>query len=259
MKYVVNGHEVKVGQIWRTRSVGKVKITNISGDAYSYPIEGQFSDNDTHVSYTSGGMYYQNTQHDFDLLSPVVEDVAPDQKKPLCLYVNGHQVKVGQVWRTVSACNVTITSIEDEECSYPIEATGAPPDFDALCFTKDGVYFAGEISSFDLVCPVEEVQPTIGQKFDQGKLRPTLLFQSLPNAVHQTIEVLQYGANKYGDENWKQVEPHRYKDALLRHILKYLSGIERDEESGLKELAHISSNVMVLLEHEAMLENKEKN
>jgi hypothetical protein len=173
-------------------------------------------------------------------------------------FVNGHQVKVGQVWRTLSACNVTITRIEDEECAYPIEARGAPPDFDALCFTQDGIYFAGEISSFDLVCPVEEVQPTVGQKFDQGKLRPTLLFQSLPNAVHQTIEVLQYGANKYGDENWKQVDPKRYKDALLRHLLAYLAGEEHDKESDLKHLAHISSNVLFLLEHEAIAD-KEKN
>lgn len=171
-------------------------------------------------------------------------------------FVNGRQVDIGQKWRTRCGLEVEILELCSEEFTYPIVAEDI--DGEVFSFTKDGVYYSGEVSTLDLVYPVEEVQPTVGQKFDQGKLRPTLLFQSLPSAVHQTIEVLQYGANKYGDENWKQVDPKRYKDALLRHLLAYLAGEEHDKESDLKHLAHISSNVLFLLEHEAM-QDKEKN
>ncbi len=182
----------------------------------------------------------------------------------MAYFVNGHEVKVGQVWRTAEGETVKIIALLVEEEEYPIVAEDNCGGY--YLYTSQGWYF--EFSEFekDLLEPVDLMkssvpglkQPEIGQKHDQGKLRPTLLFQSLPNAVQQTIEVLQYGANKYGDENWKLVEPQRYKDALLRHILKYISGIERDEESGLKELAHISSNVLFLLEHEAIAD-KEKN
>ncbi len=184
-------------------------------------------------------------------------------------FVNGHEVKVGQVWCTRGGEEVTITHLADVEFHYPIEGEDSHEDY--VSYTRDGLNYEGEESDIDLISllkdtaelseePVSEVlkQPEIGQKHDQGKLRPTLLFQSLPNAVHQTIEVLQYGANKYGDENWKQVDPKRYKDALLRHLLAYLAGEEHDKESDLKHLAHISSNVLFLLEHEAM-QDKEKN
>lgn len=50
-------------------------------------------------------------------------------------------------------------------------------------------------------------------KADAGKLRPTLVPFDLIRAV---AEVRMYGNTKYpdgGPDNWKQVEPQRYKDA----------------------------------------------
>lgn len=88
-------------------------------------------------------------------------------------------------------------------------------------------------------------------KADSGKPRPTLVPPSLMEAV---TAVREYGCSKYHDpDNWKRVEPQRYRDALYRHWLAYLkdpNGV--DEESGLSHLWHLACNAAFLIE----LENK---
>lgn len=86
-------------------------------------------------------------------------------------------------------------------------------------------------------------------KSDAGKIRPTLVCSSLIRAV---AEVREYGTRKYHDpENWRKVEPERYRDALYRHWLSYLDGSGAvDEESGLPHLWHIACNIMFLIEME---------
>lgn len=86
-------------------------------------------------------------------------------------------------------------------------------------------------------------------KSDAGKVRPSLVPPSLIWAV---AEVREYGTAKYHDpENWRQVEPQRYRDALFRHLMKYLddpAGV--DSESGLPHLWHVACNVAFLIEME---------
>jgi hypothetical protein len=77
-----------------------------------------------------------------------------------------------------------------------------------------------------------------GTKADGLKPRPTLLLRSMPDAVQSVIRILEYGAKKYDDNNWKKVEAHRYDDAALRHILAYLSGEELDKETSESHLSH---------------------
>ena len=85
-------------------------------------------------------------------------------------------------------------------------------------------------------------------KADLGKPRPTLVPVSLMEAV---TAVREYGCKKYADpENWKMVEPKRYRDALYRHWLAYLKGEKTDEESGLPHLWHLACNVAFLIELE---------
>jgi hypothetical protein len=85
-------------------------------------------------------------------------------------------------------------------------------------------------------------------KADTGKVRPTLVPTSLMYAV---AKVREYGCKKYKDpENWRKVEPQRYKDALYRHWLAYLSGEKYDEESGLSHLWHLACNVAFLIDME---------
>ena len=85
-------------------------------------------------------------------------------------------------------------------------------------------------------------------KADKGKVRPTLVPPSLMLAV---ASVREYGCQKYKDpENWRKVEPQRYRDALYRHWLAYLGGEKCDQESGLPHLWHIACNVAFLVELE---------
>ena len=83
-------------------------------------------------------------------------------------------------------------------------------------------------------------------KADSGKVRPTLVPPSLVMAV---ANVREYGCKKYKDpDNWRKVEPQRYKDALYRHFLAYLSGEKIDNESGLPHLWHMACNIAFLVE-----------
>lgn len=85
-------------------------------------------------------------------------------------------------------------------------------------------------------------------KQDTGKGRPTLVPVSLNRAV---MAVREYGTAKYHDpENWRKVEPQRYRDALYRHWLAYLDGEKVDEESGLPHLWHLACNAAFLIEME---------
>lgn len=85
-------------------------------------------------------------------------------------------------------------------------------------------------------------------KADAGKLRPTLCPTEIIWAV---TAIREYGCQKYHDpDNWKRVEPERYKDAAYRHWLAYVSGQKLDEESGLPHLWHLACNIAFLIEME---------
>lgn len=84
-------------------------------------------------------------------------------------------------------------------------------------------------------------------KADQGKPCPSLCPVSLIEAV---TAVRMFGLKKYHDpDNWKTVEPERYHQALLRHILMaWNNPYKRDPESGLLALEHAACNIAFLLE-----------
>lgn len=86
-------------------------------------------------------------------------------------------------------------------------------------------------------------------KADAGKLHLT----RVPTGIIRAIgAVRDYGTAKYGDpDNWKQVEPARYRDALYRHWLAYLDNpTGTDTESGLPHLWHLACNAAFLIEME---------
>lgn len=84
-------------------------------------------------------------------------------------------------------------------------------------------------------------------KTDAGKIRPTLVPPALIEAV---AAVWEYGCSKYHDpDNWRRVEPQRYRDAAYRHWLAYLKNPEAcDPESGLPHLWHLACNAAFLIE-----------
>lgn len=86
-------------------------------------------------------------------------------------------------------------------------------------------------------------------KADKGKPRLSLV---PTRAVEGIARIREYGCNKYpvgGQDNWKDVEPQRYIDALLRHAFAFKDdpcGV--DEESGLPHLWHLMCNGAFLCE-----------
>lgn len=86
-------------------------------------------------------------------------------------------------------------------------------------------------------------------KRDAGKPRPTLV---PPKIIWAITKVREFGCKKYSDpDNWKKVEPQRYRDAAYRHWLAYLENVDSiDEESGLPSLWHLLTDIgfLVVLE-----------
>ena len=85
-----------------------------------------------------------------------------------------------------------------------------------------------------------------GLKYDKGKLRWDLL----PiEQVEKVVEILTYGAAKYADNNWQNVDKatERYYAALLRHLTAWRKGEKIDPESGLEHLSHVACNIIFLM------------
>ncbi|MGI6751100.1 MAG: dATP/dGTP diphosphohydrolase domain-containing protein [Anaerovoracaceae bacterium] len=93
-------------------------------------------------------------------------------------------------------------------------------------------------------------------KADDGKPRLTLVPRRIITAI---AEIREYGNAKYGDpENWRDVDPDRYKDAAFRHFMAYLDNPDgKDEESGLPHINHLACNIAFLIEMEGT-EREEK-
>ena len=88
-------------------------------------------------------------------------------------------------------------------------------------------------------------------KSDVGKPQLSLVPRRI---IFDIARIREYGNNKYpdgGKDNWKNVEPERYRDAAFRHFLAYLDdpyGV--DAESGLPHLWHLACNIAFLCEME---------
>ena len=85
-------------------------------------------------------------------------------------------------------------------------------------------------------------------KADAGK--PKLRFVPW-EIVNDIAYVREYGVKKYhAVDSWKEVEPERYVDALLRHTLAFAQDpAGEDEESGMPHLWHVACNVAFLCEY----------
>ena len=87
---------------------------------------------------------------------------------------------------------------------------------------------------------------TEGKKFDDSKPR----FSLIPaEALPPVLRVLEFGAAKYSENNWRYVpNAHtRYFDAAHRHLASLWSGETEDAETGESHLAHAIRCLMFLL------------
>ena len=85
-----------------------------------------------------------------------------------------------------------------------------------------------------------------GKKHDGGKPRWDLLPWRQVAAV---VEVITFGATKYGERNWQELKNARarYFAALHRHVSAWESGERLDKETGLPHLAHATTNALFLM------------
>jgi hypothetical protein len=91
------------------------------------------------------------------------------------------------------------------------------------------------------------------KKFDTGKTQWSIL--PWPT-LEGLVKVLEYGAKKYGNDNWRKcTEMNRYFDAMIRHYLAYQAGELLDKESGLPHLHHMATNALFIA---AVAENLKK-
>ena len=103
-----------------------------------------------------------------------------------------------------------------------------------------------EVRRIDALLNSLQTTPPPGRKDDDGKPRWDLL----PFAeAEEVVKVLTYGARRYGDHNWRQVDnaPNRYLAAALRHISAHRQGAPLDYESGLPHLAHAVASLLFIM------------
>jgi len=79
---------------------------------------------------------------------------------------------------------------------------------------------------------------------NEGKPRWGLVdFKSL----EPMVQVLEFGAEKYDDNNWKKgLKYVGVCESLLRHVHAFLRGENKDPESGISHIGHIQCNAMFL-------------
>lgn len=89
----------------------------------------------------------------------------------------------------------------------------------------------------------EDVKKAAGAKKAQLVLMP-------PIAEHYICEVLQSGAEKYGEWNWRisGVEVSTYISAIKRHLAAIHAGEWLDPESRKPHIAHIGASACILLD-----------
>lgn len=86
-------------------------------------------------------------------------------------------------------------------------------------------------------------------KFDTDKVRLELL---PPEFLISVAQVLTFGAKKYTAGNWATGDGFtwsRLYGAILRHLMAWASGEDKDPESGLSHLGHAGCMLAFLIAH----------
>ena len=101
------------------------------------------------------------------------------------------------------------------------------------------------------------IKPGFAPKFDAEKIRMDLLpIQPMTDIA----EVFTFGAQKYFANSYRQGETvawSRTYGSILRHLLSFWQGEDKDPESGLAHLAHAGTQLMILMEHTHHNKNKD--
>ena len=88
-----------------------------------------------------------------------------------------------------------------------------------------------------------------GAKLDAGKIRTGMVIEGFARALNEVAKVGTFGANKYTDNGWMEVENgcSRYTDAMYRHLISEAMGEELDPDSQIYHAAHAAWNALARL------------
>ena len=143
-----------------------------------------------------------------------------------------------------------VTDYEDTWEIYGSE-TCIPIENKELTYTSLTYYRENpdDFENYDYI----EVSDLMGQPYKDTKGKPKLSLVP-PQVLFDIAEVREYGNAKYpadGADNWKGVDINDYKDALLRHTMKYIQNPKgKDEESGIEHYKHMACNIAFICEME---------
>ena len=85
-------------------------------------------------------------------------------------------------------------------------------------------------------------------RYNGGKV-PMSHVLDYPHLLIELAKVADYGARKYSRGNYlKGQDISVTMDSLMRHLTKWWSGEEDDEESGISHLAHAAWNLATLIQ-----------
>ncbi len=86
---------------------------------------------------------------------------------------------------------------------------------------------------------MHELDKADAAKAEDGKQKPSLAGLP-PKVLEQEAQVMGFGGNKYYFGKWLKEPTTQYKrvDSALRHINKWLQGVDLDDESNLPHLVH---------------------
>jgi hypothetical protein len=83
-----------------------------------------------------------------------------------------------------------------------------------------------------------------GVRYNADKMRWALVDF---DALEDMVRVLEFGAKKYSDNNWKNgLKTTEIFESMMRHLTAYLRGEDNDPESGLPHTGHLLCNAMFL-------------
>ena len=87
-----------------------------------------------------------------------------------------------------------------------------------------------------------------GIKYDNNKPRLAEMIVDFKEPLEALCTVWEFGANKYGKSNWKDLENgfDRYSNALIRHLFAENNNWF-DDESKLLHASHIAFNALARL------------
>jgi hypothetical protein len=84
-----------------------------------------------------------------------------------------------------------------------------------------------------------------GLRYNEGKRKWSLVPW---NALEEVVKVLEQGATKYAPFNWqKGLSWTETYESLQRHAVSWISGEDKDKESGNHHMAHVAVNALFLL------------